>query len=66
VVKEITKALMFTSSIVTMIFGGIIGHVAYARADVGIIGIILGTWIFVAGAHSAWDLYRTFYTKKGK
>jgi hypothetical protein len=49
-----------------MIFGGIIGYVAYDRADVGFLGLVLGTWIFVAGAHSAWDLYRTFYIKQGK
>jgi len=64
--KQVIKTLMFAGSIVTMIFGGIIGHVAYTRADIGILGILLGVFIFFAGGHSAWDLYRTFYVRQDK
>jgi len=40
--KQVIKTLMFAGSIVTMIFGGIIGHVAYTRADIGILGAAPG------------------------
>jgi len=63
--RTVFKSLMFLSSIITMFFGCLIATAAHEH-NAGIFGILLGIGIALAGLHSAFDLYRTFYVRQDK
>lgn len=63
--RLILKSLMFLSSIATVFIGVVVASVAN-RYDAGGVGIVLGVGIALAGLHSAFDLYRTFYRQVSK